>query len=110
MRGQIYAETGDIAKAAADFSKVDSGFMNINDYLYIMSFYRQNNMTELADVLRDSFTGQPGGMFMVDFDDIPDWSNYSGIKNALAFSLIQNVSHTQVMMYSDLAVLLLRFA
>lgn len=110
VRGQIYAETGDIAKAAADFSKVDSGFMNINDYLYIMSFYRQNNMTELADVLRDSFTGQPGGMFMVDFDDIPDWSNYSGIKNALAFSLIQNVSHTQVMMYSDLAVLLLRFA
>lgn len=110
VRGQIYAETGEISKAADAFASVKPSFLNINDYLYIMSFYNHNNMTDLADALRDAFTEQPGGMFMAGFENIPDWSEYSGLKNALAFSLIQNVSHTQVMMYSDLAVLLLRFA
>ena len=110
VRGQIFAETGDVAKAADEFSRVLPAFMNINDYLYIMSFYRHNDMADAATNLYDSFTSQPGGMFVAEFDDIPDWSEYSGIKNALAFSLIQNVSHTQVMIYSDLSVLLLRFA
>ena len=110
VRGQIYAETGNVEKASAEFAKVRADFMNVNDYLYIMSFYRHNNLTELADILRDEFTSRPGGLFMLDYDDIPDWSNYSGTTNALAFSLIQNVSHTQVMMYSDLSILLLRFA
>ena len=108
--GQIYAETGDVERAANSFAMVMPSFMNINDYLYIMSFYRHNGMNDAAQDLHDSFTAQPGGMFIVDFNDIPDWSEYSGVKNALAFSLIQNVSHTQVMMYSDLSVLLLRFA
>ena len=110
VRGQIYAENGDVSKAADEFSKVRPNFMNINDYLYVMSFYRHNGLTELEDTLYEAFTMQPGGMFMAGFDNIPDWSEYSGLKNALAFSLIQNVSHTQVMMYSDLSVLLLRFA
>ena len=110
VRGQIYAETGDTAKAADEFSRVLPAFMNINDYLYIMSFYRRNDMVDAAGTLYDAFTSQPGGIFVAEFDDIPDWLEYSGIKNALAFSLIQNVSHTQVMMYSDLSVLLLRMA
>lgn len=110
VRGQIYAETGDVARAADEFSRVLPAFMNINDYLYIMSFYRHNDMADAAGELYDSFTSQPGGIFVAEFDDIPDWSEYSGVKNALAFSLIQNVSHTQVMMYSDLSVLLLRMA
>lgn len=110
VRGQIYAETGDVTKAAESFASVMPNFMNINDYLYIMSFYRHNDMTDAANALRDAFTALPGGMFLVDFNDIPDWSEYSGLKNALAFSLVQNVSHTQVMMYSDLAMLLLRFS
>ena len=110
VRGQIYAETGNIEKAAAEFSNVRTEFMNINDYLYIMSFYRHNNLTELADALMGDFTSRPGGLFMLNFDNIPDWSVFSGPKNALAFSLIQNVSHTQVMMFSDLSILLLRFA
>lgn len=110
VRGQIYAETGDVDKAAAEFAKVNADFMNINDYLYVMSFYRHNNLTVAADALRDKFTMRPGGMFMLEFDSIPDWATYSGYKNALSFSLIQSVSHTQIMMYSDLAVLLLRFA
>jgi len=110
VRGQIYAETGEIDKAASEFANVRSDFMNINDYLYIMSFYQRNNMTDAANTLRTDFTSRLGGMFMLDFDAVPDWSVYSGYKNALAFSLIQNVSHTQIMMYSDLAILLLRFA
>lgn len=110
VRGQIYAETGDIEKAAAAFGRVTSDFMNINDYLYVMSFYRGHDMAAAADALREDFTRRPGGMYMLDFDDIPQWDCYGGIKNQLAFSLVQNVSHTQIMMYSDLAILLLRFA
>ena len=110
VRGQIFAETGDIAKAKEAFIAVSPTFMNINDYLYIMSFYHHNGFDDLAADLKQEFTAQPGGMFVADFDNVPDWSEYSGLKNALAFSLIQNVSHTSVMMYSDLAVLLLRFA
>lgn len=110
VRGQIYAESGDATRAATEFANVRADFMNINDYLYIMSFYKHNNMQDAADNLRADFTARPGGMFMLNFDTVPDWSVYSGYKNALAFSLIQNVSHTQVMMYSDLSMLLLRFA
>ena len=110
VRGQIYVETGNVEKATAEFSNVLVDFMNINDYLYIMSFYRHHGLTDLADKLFADFTSRPGGMFMLDYDNIPDWSNFAGIKNALAFSLIQNVSHTQVMMFSDLSILLLRFA
>ena len=110
VRGQIWAELGDVDKAAEHFAAVSPDFMNINDYLYIMSFYEHHGFYEDAQILKTDFTARPGGMFMADFDDIPDWSVYSGYENALAFSLVQNVSHTQVMMYSDLAMLLLRFA
>lgn len=109
IRGQIYAELGEYEQAAKNFEKVTSDFMNLNDYLYIMSFYTHHNMPEKASALRKDFTLRPGGMFMADFNNIPDWSVYSGYTNALAFSLIQNISHTQIMMYSDLTMLLLRF-
>lgn len=110
VRGQIYAELGDTDNAAKHFADVTTDFMNINDYMYLMSFYKHHNLHAKADNLHAEFTKRPGGMFMANFDNIPDWSVYSGYKNALAFSLIQNVSHTQIMMYSDLAMLLLRFA
>ena len=110
VRGQIYAELGKPEKAAEYFDKVAADFMNINDYLYIMSFYNNYNMPIKAEALKANFTLRPGGMFMAQYNDIPSWDNYSGLKNALAFSLIQNVSHTQIMMYSDLSILLLRFA
>ena len=110
VRGQIYAETGNIEKAEKEFADVHVDFMNINDYLYLMSFYLHYGYVEDADILREDFAARPGGMFMLDYDNIPDWSVFSGYKNALAFSLIQSVSHTQVMMYSDLSILLLRFA
>ena len=110
VSGQIYAENGNVDKASEYFSKVRVDFMNINDYLYIMSFYHHNNLMNAAHELHDEFTARPGGMYMLDYNNIPDWSMFSGYKNALAFSLVQTVSHTQIMMYSDLAILLLRFA
>lgn len=110
ITGQIYAEAGDIQKASESFAKVRVDFMNINDYLYVMSFYHHNNLMEEAHKLHDEFTSRPGGMYMLDYNNIPDWSMFSGLQNQLAFSLVQTVSHTQVMMYSDLAILLLRFA
>lgn len=110
VRGQIYAELGDIEKATENFDQVSTDFININDYLYLMSFYNHNNMTVKSTELRAKFTQRPGGMYMLDYDTIPDWSVYSGYNNALAFSLVQTVSHTQIMMHSDLAMLLLRFA
>ncbi len=109
VRGQIYAELGDIQKAAENFEQVSADFMNINDYVYVMSFYKNHDMPERYETLREDFTSRPGGMFMMDYDNFPDWSVFSGYTNALAFSLVQNISHTQIMMYSDLAMLLLRF-
>ncbi len=108
--GQIYAESNEPDKAAEYFAKVKTDFMNINDFMYVMSFYKHHNMQNKADILRADFTSRPGGMFMLDYPDVPDWSVYQGYKNQLAFSLVQNVSHTQIMMYSDLAMLLLQFA
>lgn len=110
VRGQIYAELGDMDAAAKNFAAVSIDFMNINDYLYLMSFYTHHDMGDAATKLREEFTARPGGMFMLNYDNIPEWSVYAGLENQLAFSLVQNVSHTQIMMYSDLAMLLLRFA
>ena len=110
VRGQIYAEIGDIDKANIEFAKVHPDFMNINDYMYLMSFYNHFGLFEDARVLHDDFVARPGGMFMAGFDDFPSWETFAGYKNQLAFSLVQTVSHTQIMMYSDLAMLFLRFA
>lgn len=110
MRGQIYAETGNTKRAAEEFANVRCDFMNINDYRYIMSFYIHNDMHDAADGLRHDFTSHLGGMYMLEYTDIPAWETFAGTKNALAFSLVQTVSHTQIMMYSDLSLLMLRFA
>ena len=110
IRGQIYAELGDTDKAIEHFSSVSTSFMNINDYLYLMSFYTHHNRQDLADALRKDFTSRPVGMFMLEYDTIPDWNAYSGYANQMAFSLVQTVSHTQILMHSDMAVLMLRFA
>lgn len=110
VRGQIYVELGDIDKANKEFAKVHPDFMNINDYIYLMSFYSHFGLDEDARILHDDFVARPGGMFMAGVKDFPAWENFSGYKNQLSFSLLQTVSHTQIMMYSDLAILYLRFA
>ena len=110
VRGQIAVLNNDIDTAAKEFAKVHPDFMNINDYLYLMSFYKHNGMVEDMDILRDDFLAKVGSMYMLNYDDIPDWSVFEGYKNNLVFSLIQTVSHTQIMIYTDLSLMFLRFA
>ena len=110
VRGQIAVLNDDIDGAAKEFAKVHPDFMNINDYLYVMSFYQEYGMTEDMKILHDDFITKPGGMYVLDYPEIPDWSNYTGYKNNLIFSLIQNISHTQMMVQTDLSLLFLRFA
>jgi len=110
VRGQIAVLGGDIDGAAKEFAKVHPEFMNINDYLYLMSFYRENGMLEDMEILRNDFLAKPGGMYVVDYPEIPDWSNYTGYTNNLVFAIVQNISHTQIMIRTDLSLLFLRFA
>lgn len=110
VRGQIYAAQGDVAKATKEFADVPVEFMNLNDYMYVMSFYTHNGMQDAANKLHDEFISMPGGMYLAEHFDIPEWSDYDGYKNQLAFSLLQTVSHTKIMMHSDLSLLLLQFA
>ena len=110
VRGQIAVLNNDIDTAAKEFAKVHPDFMNVNDYLYLMSFYKKNGMTEDMDILRNDFLAKVGSMYILNYDEIPDWSNFDGYKNNLVFSLIQTVSHTQIMIYTDLSLMFLRFA
>lgn len=109
-RGQVAVVKGDIDTAVKEFARVHPEFMNINDYLYLMSFYKKNGMVEDMKILHDDFVAQIGSMHLANYDDIPDWSNYEGYTNNLVFSLIQTVSHTQIMIYTDLSLMFLRFA
>ena len=110
LRGQIALLNNDKDKAAKEFAEVHPDFMNVNDYLYLMSFYKENGMTEDMDILRNDFGANPDGMFVLTWQDIPDWSNYSGLKNNLVFSIVQTVAHTHIMFFTDLSLMLLRFA
>jgi len=110
VRGQIAVLNKDIDGAAKEFARVHPDFMNINDYLYLMSFYRENGMDEDMKILHDDFVAKTGGMYVTDYPEIPEWSNYAGYKNNLVFAIIQNISHMQVMVYTDLSLVFLRFA
>jgi len=110
VRGQIAVLNNDIDTAAKEFADVHPDFMNINDYLYLMSFYKKHEMFEDMDILRNDFMAKPGGAIVLDYKDIPDWSYYDGYKNNLAFSMIQNISHTQIMLFTDFSLMLLKFA
>ena len=110
LRGQIAVVENDIDAAAKEFAKVDVDFMNLVDYLYLMSFYRENGMLEDMDILRDDFIVENGGTYVLDYPDIPDWSVFAGYENNVAFSFLQTVSHTQFLMYTDLSLILLRFS
>ncbi len=110
VRGQIALLKNDLDTAIKEFADVHPDFMNINDYLYLMSFYKEHEMFEDMDILRNDFLAKPGGMYVLDYDDIPDWSNYTGYKNNLAFSIVQNISHTQIMILTDFSLMMLKFA
>ena len=110
VRGQIAVLNNDIEGAAKEFANVHPDFMNLNDYLYLMSFYQKNGMFEDMEILKDDFVNKPGGMYVLNYSHIPDWSNFDGYKNNLVFSIIQTISHTQIMVYTDLSLMFLRFA
>jgi len=110
IRGQIAMLNNDIDGAAQEFAKVHPEFMNINDYLYLMSFYQKNGMIEDMEILRNDFVAKPGGMYILKYPQIPDWSNYDEYKDNLVFSLIQTISHNQFIIYTDLSLTFLRFA
>ena len=110
VRGQIAVLNNDIDGAAKEFANVHPDFMNVNDYLYLMSFYQKNGMFEDMEILRDDFINKPGSMYILNYPHIPDWSNFDGFKNNLVFSIIQTISHTQIMIYTDLSLMFLRFA
>jgi tetratricopeptide (TPR) repeat protein len=110
VRGQIALLDNDLDTAIKEFADVHPEFMNINDYLYLMSFYKEHEMFEDMDILRNDFIAKPSGMFILDYEDIPNWSNYAGYKNNLAFSVIQNISHTQIMIFTDFSLMMLKFA
>lgn len=110
VRGQIAVLNNDVETAAKEFANVHPDFMNINDYLYLMSFYQENGMVEDMKILRDDFVAKIGGMYIADYPEIPAWSNYAGYQNNLVFAIIQNISHMQVMVYTDLSLAFLRFA
>lgn len=110
IRGQISVLRGNIDDAAKEFANVHPEFMNVNDYLYLMSFYKHNDMLQDMEILNQDFIAKVGSMYMIDYDDIPDWENYAGYKKNLVFSIIQTISHTQIMIYTDLSLTFLRFA
>ena len=108
--GMIYAETGRKEQAKERFGKVSLDFLNLNDYAYLMNFYKTAGFDDAANELRNSFTSRPAGLYMLNQDINLDMSAYTGVRGALAFSLIQTVSHSAPMMQSDLAIMLLRMA
>lgn len=110
VRGQIAVLRDDIDTATKEFANVHPDFMNINDYLYLMSFYKHYEMTEDMEILKNDFLTKTSGMYIFEYPDIPDWSVYSGYKNNLVFSIIQTISHTQIMLYTDLSLMFLRFS
>ena len=107
-KGMVYAETKRPEKAKEFFDKVPLDFLNLNDYLYLLAFYEEHGFVEDADKLYTDFSATPGGSF-VD-SRIGSFDDYRGVKNALGFGLLQNISHTPALSYSSAALVLLRLA
>lgn len=108
--GQIHAENKKIDTAAKYFEKVSIDFINLNDYLYLLAFYKNANLNERANKLQQEFTARAGGIFTLQYDLSPDFANYSGIGSNMAFGLIQSVSHSGQLNETDVAIVLLRIA
>lgn len=108
VRGMVYAETNRPDKAKEFFDKVPLDFFNLNDYLYLIAFYEKNGFDSAAIDLREEFSATPGGSFAGEYK--ANAADFIGVKKALSFGLIQNVSHTPAMSYSGAALVLLRLA
>jgi tetratricopeptide (TPR) repeat protein len=109
-RGMIYAETNRFEPARLAFAKVPADFMNLNDFVYVMAFYEHAGFDADANDLWAEFTSQPAGLYMLNYTDLPDFSHFSGLRNAFAFSMVQSVSHSPFLSMTSIALLLLRAA
>ncbi len=108
--GLVYAYTGKIKQADAAFARVPVDTLNLNDYFYLMSFYKKNKLDKSADKLFESFAKKTAGLYLA---DIPaDTYNYSfdSIEKMISFSTIYAISHYPQMNQSSLSLLLLRMA
>ncbi|MCL2737263.1 MAG: hypothetical protein FWE17_00150 [Alphaproteobacteria bacterium] len=109
-RGMVFAETRQNERARQEFAKVPANFMTLNDYMYVMSFYTHAGFYADADDLKAEFAALPAGLYMQNFDEISDFSQFSGFRNAFAFSMVQNVAHSPFLSMTNIALLLLRAA
>lgn len=107
-RGMVYAETKRPNKAKECFDQIPLEFFNLNDYLYLLGFYEQNGFNVAAQELFKDFSATPGGALIRSYKIRNIYS--VGIKKALSFGLIQNVSHTPSMSYSGASLILMRLA
>jgi predicted negative regulator of RcsB-dependent stress response len=110
IRGQIYAYLNKNDQARKEFDSVPPEFMNLNDYLYALSFYAHAGFSDSAASLRDKFTSQTGGLFLREYDIVSDWGQFSGLENNIAFGIIQNISHNQFLSSLDISLVMLRAA
>jgi len=110
MRGQIYAEIGKPDLARQQFAKVAPDFLNLNDYLFIMSFYTSNGFDADANQLKAAWTESPGGLYAAGWTDFGDFKHYAGPGMNLWFSLVQSVAHSPILSHSNISFVLLRLA
>lgn len=108
MRGMVYAETDRPDKAKALFDKVPLDFFNLNDYLYMLSFYKTRGFDQAAEDLKSDFAASPGGAYVGDYYETE--IDQTGVKNALVFSLVQNISHSPALLYTNVGILMTRLA
>ncbi|MCL2369525.1 MAG: hypothetical protein FWC83_02515 [Alphaproteobacteria bacterium] len=109
-RGMVFAETNRPAQAREQFSHVPADFLSLNDFLYMMTFLRENNFHDDADFLMKEFTSGPGGAYITN-DNIPSsFDEFRGPNNAFAFSMIQSVAHSPFIASTSAALMLLRAA
>ncbi len=110
VTGQIYANEDQFDKAAEQFAKVSPDFINLNDYMYLLAFYKHANMLEKLKNLQNDFTSRPGGIFTLEYKLDPDFAEYKGNGANLAFGLLQSVSHSQALGDRDISIIMLRIA
>ncbi|MCL1902253.1 MAG: tetratricopeptide repeat protein [Alphaproteobacteria bacterium] len=110
IRGQVLSDTGKTDAAKKEFAKVAPDFLNLNDYLYLMAFYNAHGMHDEAENLRISFTERAGGIYILNYAENLGGGENAGAAANLRFSLIQAVSHSPILAYSNMSLLLLRMA
>jgi len=110
LRGMVFAETNRPDRARDEFIKISPDFLSLNDFLYLMAFYKSNNFDSYANNLLTAFRASPGGAYIIGHEISADFGKFSGFNNALSFGIIQNIAHSPFLASTNAALLLLRAA